>query len=129
MQLGLRTGQSLKQSNSLFNCSDSSLWKASSLCNLCTLMFNFPEGGWSDCWLDFMDVWSEGIAMPIGALIMALMIGWELKPKFFEDEIKLGSDGKVIGFWGICMKFIVPIVMLFVLLAQLDAFFNFIPWI
>ena len=87
-------------------------------------MFDFKLGTWNDCWLDFMDVWSEGIAMPLGALIMALMIGWELKPKFFEDEIKQGSDGKVIGFWGLCMKFIVPIVMVFVLLVQISSFFD-----
>ena len=59
-----------------------------------------------------------------GALIMALMIGWELKPKFFADEIKQGSDGKVMGFWGVCMKFIVPIVMLFVLFVQVNDFFG-----
>ena len=71
-----------------------------------------------------MDVWSEGIAMPLGALIMALMIGWELKPKFFADEIKQGDSGKCIGFWGVCMKFIVPIVMVFVLLVQISGFFD-----
>jgi len=87
-------------------------------------MFDFKMGTWNDCWLDFMDVWSEGIAMPLGALIMALMIGWELKPKFFADEIKQGSSGGVIGFWGVCMKFIVPIVMVFVLLVQISGFFD-----
>ena len=87
-------------------------------------MFDLKVGTWNDCWLDFMDVWSEGIAMPLGALIMALMIGWELKPKFFESEIKAGSNGGVIGFWGFCMKFIVPIVMIFVLVVQISGFFD-----
>ena len=87
-------------------------------------MFDFKMGTWNACWLDFMDVWSEGIAMPLGALIMALMIGWELKPKFFADEIKQGSNGGVIGFWGVCMKFIVPVVMVFVLLVQISGFFD-----
>ena len=87
-------------------------------------MFGWKVGTWNDCWLDFMDVWSEGIAMPLGALFMALMIGYELKPKFFADEIKQGSDGKVMGFWGVCMKFIVPIVMLFVLFVQVNDFFG-----
>ena len=62
--------------------------------------------------------------MPLGALIMAIMIGWELKPSFFEDEIKQGDSGKCIGFWGACMKFIVPIVMVFVLLVQISGFFD-----
>ena len=87
-------------------------------------MFGWKVGTWNDCWLDFMDVWSEGIAMPLGALIMALMIGWELKPKFFADEIKQGDSGKCIGFWGVCMKFIVPVVMVFVLLVQISGFFD-----
>ena len=73
-----------------------------------------------------MDVWSEGIAMPLGALFMALMIGYELKPKFFEDEIKQGSNAGagLMGFWGFCMKIIVPIVMVFVLLVQISGFFD-----
>ena len=31
--------------------------------------------GWNDCWLDFWDMLSEGIMMPLGALLMSLMIG------------------------------------------------------
>ena len=74
-----------------------------------------------------MDMLSEGIAMPLGALIMAIMVGWELKPKFFEDEIKQGSNAGagLMGFWGFCMKFIVPIAMVWVLLVQLNGFFGF----
>ncbi|MBQ2830651.1 MAG: hypothetical protein IJF15_06520, partial [Oscillospiraceae bacterium] len=30
-------------------------------------------GEFNDCWLDFMDTLSEGIAMPLGALVMSLM--------------------------------------------------------
>ena len=81
--------------------------------------------GWNDCWLDFMDVWSEGIMMPLGAMLMSIMIGWELKPAFFHDEINSGYSGKIHGFWGFCLKFICPIVMFFILLAQVDGFFGF----
>ncbi len=81
--------------------------------------------GWNDCWLDFMDVWSEGIAMPLGAMMMAIMIGWELKPSFFHDEIHSGYNGRIDGFWSFCMKYLVPIAMFFILLVQLDSFFGF----
>ena len=37
--------------------------------------------GWNDCWLDFWDMLSEGIMMPLGALLMSLMIGWEIGPE------------------------------------------------
>ena len=33
---------------------------------------------WNDCMLDFMDCWSEGVAMPVGAMLMSLMISLEL---------------------------------------------------
>ena len=47
--------------------------------------------GWNDCWLDFMDFLSEGLAMPLGAMLMAIMIGWEVKPKTLLEEIHLGG--------------------------------------
>ena len=81
--------------------------------------------GWNDCWLDFMDVWSEGVMMPLGAMLMSIMVGWELKPKFFHNEIDSGYSGRIHGFWGFCIKFICPLVMFFILLAQVDGFFGF----
>ena len=81
--------------------------------------------GWNDCWLDFMDAWSEGIAMPLGALLMSLMIGWEIKPKTILEEIEQeGVVCKCKGFYIFCIKFVVPIAMLLILLGQLDTFFG-----
>ena len=51
-----------------------------------------PENGlpmWSDCWLDFFDCISEGILMPLGALLMCLCIGWEIGPKVVDEEVTL----------------------------------------
>ena len=46
-----------------------------------------------DCFLDFNDCWSEGIAMPLGAMLMALMIGWETSPDLVLDEVaKAATD-------------------------------------
>ena len=80
--------------------------------------------GWNDCWLDFMDVWSEGIAMPLGAMLMSLMIGWEIKPKSLFDEIDTGYNGKIHGFYSFCIKYVCPIVMLFILLSSVSDFFG-----
>ena len=83
--------------------------------------------GWNDCWLDFMDCWSEGIAMPLGAMLMALMIGWEIKPRGTLDEIHVGLSGSHHGldfFYTLCIKFIVPISMAFVLAGQMINFFK-----
>ena len=79
---------------------------------------------WNDCWLDFFDLIAEGILMPLGAMLMSCMIGWELKPKSFEDEIKSGSNGGSMGFWSFCIKYICPVVMFFIVLVQVSDFFG-----
>ena len=39
-------------------------------------LLKIEPSGWSDCWLDFFDSLSEGIMMPLGALLMCLCIGY-----------------------------------------------------
>ena len=79
---------------------------------------NLPT--WCDCWLDFFDCISEGILMPLGALLMCLCIGWELGPKMVDDECCLeGQSFKMKGFFNICVKFITPLCMILVLYGQI----------
>ena len=76
-------------------------------------------------WLDFMDCWSEGIAMPLGAMLMALMIGWELTPNLILEEVGHGNHSPFFGkFYTVCVRFVVPIVMAFVLAGQMIGFFG-----
>ena len=83
---------------------------------------NLPT--WCDCWLDFFDCISEGILMPLGALLMCLCIGWELGPKMVDDECCLeGQSFKMKGFFNICVKFITPLCMILVLDGQIKEFF------
>ena len=86
-----------------------------------------PENGlpmWSDCWLDFFDCISEGILMPLGALLMCLYIGWEIGPKVVDEEVTLeGQNFKLRGFFNICVKIITPLGMLLVLYGQIKDFF------
>ena len=78
-----------------------------------------------DCFLDFMDCWSEGIAMPLGAMLMALMIGWETSPDLVLDEVAHGDPSEGFKkFYQICIKFVVPVVMAFVLAGQMIDFFG-----
>ena len=79
-------------------------------------------GEFNDCWLDFMDFLSEGLAMPLGALLMSIMVGWEIKPKTLLDEIHSGANSKLDTFFTVCMKFIVPLGMILILLGQIDTF-------
>ena len=89
-------------------------------------LFGSVADGWTDCWLDFMDCWSEGIMMPLGAMLMSLMISAELKPKYILQEV---SDGaKVKGFFRkfyvISICYIVPLAMVLVFAGQIQAFFG-----
>ena len=74
-------------------------------------------------WLDFFDCWSEGLAMPLGAMIMGLLVGFEIKPKYVLDELGVKSKG-FATFYSICIKFIVPVVMCFVLAGQMIDYFG-----
>ena len=75
-------------------------------------------------WLDFMDCWSEGIAIPIGAMFMALMIGWELSPKLVLDEVGKFATKGFSALYSVCVRFVVPIVIAFILAGQMIDFFG-----
>ncbi|MGD9567457.1 MAG: sodium-dependent transporter [Sedimentibacter sp.] len=78
-----------------------------------------------DCWLDFYDMISEGVFMPLGALLMAVIIGWIIKTDAVKAEVESNDiKMKAYAFWDFCFKFLVPIAMLFVLMGQLDDFFG-----
>ena len=82
--------------------------------------------GWNDCWLDFFDMLSEGIMMPLGALLMSLMIGWELGPEIVKNECEATPGHRITsyGFFKICIRFITPLCMLLVLYGQVCTFFG-----
>ena len=82
--------------------------------------------GWNDCWLDFWDMLSEGIMMPLGALLMSLMIGWEIGPEVVKEECEATPGHKMgsYGFFKICVKVITPLCMLFILYGQVASFFG-----
>ena len=80
---------------------------------------------WNDCWLDFFDMLSEGIMMPLGALLMSIMVGWELGPEVIKRECESTPAHKMTSypFFRVCIKYITPLCMLLVLYGQIDQFF------
>ena len=81
--------------------------------------------GWNDCWLDFWDMLSEGIMMPLGALLMSLLIGWELGPEVVRKECEQqGNRLSSYGFFNICIRYITPLCMLLILYGQIKTFFG-----
>ncbi len=80
---------------------------------------------WNDCWLDFYDMISEGVLMPLGALVMSILIGWVWKIGVIKDECQLeGHAFKAGKYFNFCFKFVVPVVMVIVLYAQIMDFFG-----
>ena len=79
---------------------------------------------WAADWLDFWDMLSEGIMMPLGALLMSLMIGWEIGPEVVKEECEQsGHAMSGYGFFKICVKFITPLCMILILYGQIKEFF------
>ncbi len=67
---------------------------------------------------------SEGIMMPLGALLMSIMIGWELGPDVVKEECeRSGHAMSGYGFFKVCIKFITPLCMILVLYGQIKEFF------
>ena len=91
-------------------------------------LLNLPETSirmWNDCWLDFFDMLSEGVMMPFGALLMSLMIGWEVGPDMVKDECEQSGHAMGgYGFFKFCIKYITPLCMILILYGQLTDFFG-----
>ena len=79
---------------------------------------------WSADWLDFFHCIAEGILMPLGALLMSIMYGWELGPEVVHAEATCeGQKFGAYGWFKICIKYITPLAMLLVLYGQIKEFF------
>ena len=91
-------------------------------------LLNLPETSirmWNDCWLDFFDMLSEGVMMPLGALLMSIMIGWEIGPEMVMEECEQSGHAMgSYGFFKVCVKFITPLCMILILYGQLTDFFG-----
>ena len=62
--------------------------------------------------------------MPLGALGMAIMLGWTRKG-FLDDEVQNGSNFKTKGFVYFCLKYVDPIICAILLIVSMDGFFDF----
>jgi len=91
-----------------------------------TGLFSWGSDAWNDCFLDFMDCWSEGIALPLGALLMSLLVGWELNAKPVLDELNTGSENNngFNKFYTFCIKYCTPIAMAFIFSGSVSGFFT-----
>ena len=80
-------------------------------------LYSFLGAGSQDL-LDLYDMLTEGLMMPLGALLMCVLIGWKVGFKWMSDEVE--TDGKVWKckkFFEVCVKYVTPILMAFVLVS------------
>ncbi len=74
-------------------------------------------------WLDFMDLLSEGVMMPLGALLTAIFISMEYGLPNIAKEVRIGNNRFAsYSFFAFSVRFIVPVVLLLVLYGQLKGF-------
>lgn len=75
--------------------------------------------------LDFYDFCGEYIGMTIGALVVVILAGWILKPKFIYDEIEQGGKFSVAakGFFSFAIKFVAPVLILIVMVTNVISMF------
>ena len=73
-------------------------------------------------WLDAFDLGAEGILMPLGGMIMAIMLGW-FSRGYLDDEIRRTSSYGSKGFTEFCWRYIIPILMAIVVFVQFSGFF------
>ena len=82
-------------------------------------------GAWAADWLDFFDCISEGIMMPIGALLTCMVVGWEIGPAIVKEEVEqMGNKFTMYPYFKFCVRFIAPLGLLMVLWGQLTSFFG-----
>lgn len=91
------------------------------------LWIPFHETGMNlgDTWLDFMDFISEGVAMPLGAMVMSFLVGWFIGPKTIKNEVC--AEGTrfpnwLYQFYTFCIRVVAPLIMAFILYGMVSDF-------
>ena len=80
-------------------------------------LYSYLGAGSQDL-LDFYDMLTEGLMMPLGALLMCLIVAYKKGFGWMKDEVCLGGKTwKAEGFFKVCVKYVTPVLMAFVLVS------------
>lgn len=75
--------------------------------------------------LDVYDLVSEGIMMPLGALLMCIVVGWKIGMPWVNEEIEQeGNKFYCKKFFAVCIKYITPLLMAFVFITLALSYVN-----
>lgn len=72
-------------------------------------------------WFDFV---AGSVALPLGALLLAVFAGWVVPRAIMRGELHNSGDG-LFRFWRFMIRYVAPIAVFLILLLGLDAKFNF----
>lgn len=85
----------------------------------------FKTAKWNRSWLEFVTFITEGIIMPITALLTSVYIGWIKGPEIIIKEQK--SSCIITLFFkktfAFTIKYLVPIVVILIIIGQISTFF------
>lgn len=71
----------------------------------------------SPTYFDLFDNLTSNILMPIGAMLMALFVGWRLERALLCDELAI-QDGGLLKTWLVLLRFVAPLAVLGILLLK-----------
>ncbi len=103
--------------------------KATIIVTICAILLGIPSslgnGIWSDfkilglAFLDQMDFLTNGILMPVGALLTCIFVGYIIKPKVIIDEVRFSSQFKREKLFVVVIKYIAPICIVAILISSI----------
>jgi len=67
---------------------------------------------------DLLDYFTINVMTPVSAILIALFVGWRLKPERVADELNLGR-GWLFKSWLILLRYVAPLAILAVLISGL----------
>ncbi len=96
------------------------LFLLSAICSLSFGSLNWIKIGGLNIF-EFLDNTATNIMLPLVSILVCIFIGWVLKPSFFRDEITNNGtvSNKVFPLIRFIVKYVAPILLLFILLAAI----------
>ena len=87
-------------------------------------LYSFLGAGSQDLF-DLYDLLSEGLMMPLGAMLMCIIIGWFTGFDWMAEEVTMDKKvWKLRKFFKVCVKYVAPIMMGCVLVSLFLSYFG-----
>jgi neurotransmitter:Na+ symporter, NSS family len=67
--------------------------------------------------LDVLDTLTAGVLLPLVALLIAILVGWRLRPEILRLEMARESD-LFFSLWCLLLRYIAPPAIVLLVLAQ-----------